>query len=56
LTVWHRNEAALAFYRALGWRAIGETSFVLDGVAHPNIVFAPPAAAIASCRVLADQD
>jgi GNAT superfamily N-acetyltransferase len=39
LTVWYRNARALAFYDALNWQRIGETQFMLDGVAHPNIVF-----------------
>jgi ribosomal protein S18 acetylase RimI-like enzyme len=42
LKAWHRNEAALAFYDALGWQRIGETDFVLDGQAHKNWLWMMP--------------
>jgi ribosomal protein S18 acetylase RimI-like enzyme len=38
LTAWSGNTRALAFYAALGWRDVGETTYVIDGVAHPNRV------------------
>lgn len=39
LSVWAGNEGAQRFYRREGGEVIGETSFMLDGQAHPNLVF-----------------
>ncbi|CAM4188629.1 GNAT family N-acetyltransferase [Roseateles saccharophilus] len=43
LSVWAGNEGAQRFYRREGGEVIGETTFVLDGQAHPNLVFGWPA-------------
>lgn len=39
LAVWARNAGAIAFYDALGWERCGETTYVIEGIAHPNVVF-----------------
>ncbi|NHR04611.1 GNAT family N-acetyltransferase [Chromobacterium haemolyticum] len=38
LTVWHRNERAIAFYRRLGMTVHGECHFELEGARHLNYV------------------
>ena len=38
LSVWEGNAGALRFYRREGAQLIGQTVFMLDGVAHPNQV------------------
>lgn len=39
LTTWIHNEQAIAFYRHLGLKVIGELDFDLDGEMHKNHVF-----------------
>lgn len=38
LTAWAGNHGALAFYQSLGFRDIGTTEYVIDGVGHENRV------------------
>lgn len=38
LTAWAGNQAALAFYLSLGFRDVGATEYVIDGVGHENRV------------------
>lgn len=38
LTVNAENTSAIGFYRALGFRTIGQTEFVIDGTGYPNEV------------------
>lgn len=38
LTAWAGNHRALAFYQSLGFRDIGTTEYVIDGVGHENRV------------------
>lgn len=38
LTAWAGNHGALAFYQSLGFRDIGATEYVIDGVGHENRV------------------
>ena len=38
LTAWADNHGALAFYQSLGFRDIGTTEYVIDGVGHENRV------------------
>lgn len=38
LTAWTGNHGALAFYQSLGFRDIGTTEYVIDGVGHENRV------------------
>lgn len=38
LSVWVNNEAAISFYRHLGFQDVGETTFELKGEVHSNIV------------------
>ena len=38
LTAWAGNHGALAFYQSLGFRDIGTTEHVIDGVGHDNRV------------------
>ena len=38
LTAWAGNNGALAFYQSLGFRDIGTTEYVIDGVGHENRV------------------
>lgn len=40
LAAYAENRRALEFYRALGWREAGITSFELGGVEYPNVVLA----------------
>ena len=40
LTAWEGNEAALAFYRRLGYRDMGATTYTIEGRAYPNRVLA----------------
>lgn len=40
LTVNAENTAAIGFYRALGFRTVGQTEFVIDGRGYPNDVMA----------------
>lgn len=40
LSVYHRNERAVAFYEKMGWKNMGETPFVLGGRAYPNFIYA----------------
>lgn len=44
LTAWAGNHGALAFYQSLGFRDIGTTEYVIDGLGHENRVL---------CRTLA---
>lgn len=44
LTAWAGNHGALAFYQSLGFRDIGTTEYVIDGVGYENRVL---------CRTLA---
>jgi diamine N-acetyltransferase len=38
LAAWAGNDKALAFYEALGYRDIGVTEYVIDGIGHENRV------------------
>lgn len=40
LTVNAENASAIGFYRRLGFRTIGRTQFVIDGISYPNDVLA----------------
>lgn len=44
LTAWAGNHGALAFYQSLGFRDIGTTEYVIDGVGHENRVLCKPLA------------
>ena len=46
LTAWVGNAPALAFYAALHYTDLGATSYVLQGEAHENRIFAKPLAAV----------
>ena len=47
LTAWVGNDRALAFYESLGYRDIGVTQYVIEGVAHENRVLCKRLAASA---------
>lgn len=38
LTAWAGNQAALGFYQSLGFRDVGATEYVIDGVGYENRV------------------
>jgi ribosomal protein S18 acetylase RimI-like enzyme len=42
LTVWERNERALAFYRRMGYADVGATTYSFEGNTYGNRVFAKP--------------
>jgi GNAT superfamily N-acetyltransferase len=44
LTAWAGNHGALAFYQSLGFRDIGTTEYVIDGVGYENRVLCKPLA------------
>lgn len=48
LTAWVGNDRALAFYEALGYRDIGVTEYLIEGVAHENRVLCKRIAASAA--------
>ncbi|WP_277509767.1 GNAT family N-acetyltransferase [Ereboglobus sp. PH5-5] len=40
LSAWAGNQRAIDFYKKHNWLHVGETSFMLGAVAHPNHIFA----------------
>ncbi|MBN3003998.1 GNAT family N-acetyltransferase [Chromobacterium alkanivorans] len=53
LTVWHRNERAIAFYRRLGMSVHGECHFELEGARHLNYVMLD-SASVGAAQAAAD--
>lgn len=48
LTAWVGNQRALAFYRALGYRNVGATEYVIEGTGHENRVLCKRLARVAA--------
>jgi ribosomal protein S18 acetylase RimI-like enzyme len=40
LTVWGKNEPAIAFYRAMSYRELGRTNFVMGNASYENLLMA----------------